>query len=176
MVFLLDKRLTFAWHIEEMILRANKSIWLITRLRKYLPRNSLLTIYKALIRPYLNYGDVVYDYPGNASFMQNLESVKYNASLAATWYFRGASRDKLYSKLGLESLADRWFYRRLIAFYKIINKKDLQYLINYIPTQDLISINLRKRPAIYSLNARIECYHNSFLLILSHSGKIWIVV
>ena len=69
---------------------------------------------------------MVYDYPGNASFMQKFESVKYNASLAATGYFRGTSRDKLYSKLGLESLADMRFYRRLIAFYKIINKKDLQ--------------------------------------------------
>ena len=74
----------------------------------------------------MDYGDVVYDYPGNASFMQKFESVKYNASLAATGYFRGTSRDKLYSKLGLESLADMWFYRRVIAFYKIINKKDLQ--------------------------------------------------
>ena len=74
----------------------------------------------------MDYGDVVNDYPGNASFMQKFESVKYNASLAATGYFRGTSRDKLYSKLGLESLADMWFYRRLIAFYKIINKKDLQ--------------------------------------------------
>ena len=68
--------------------------------------NKVLTIYKAFIRPHLDYGDVVYDYPGNASFMQKFESVKYNASLAATGYFRGTSRDKLYSKLGLESLAD----------------------------------------------------------------------
>ena len=87
---LLDKRLAFDRHVEEMILRANKGVGLITRLRRYLPRNSLLTIYKALIRPHLDYGDVVYDYPGNASFMQKLESAQYNASLAITisfsWY------------------------------------------------------------------------------------------
>ena len=148
---LLDKRLAFDRHVEEMILRANKGVGLITRLRRYLPRNSLLTIYKALIRPHLDYGDVVYDYPGNASFMQKLESVQYNASLAITGCFRGTSRDKLYSELGLESLADRRFYRRLIAFYKIVNKKAPQYLIDYLPTQDLASISLRKRPAIYPL-------------------------
>ena len=73
---LLDKRLVFDRHVEEMILRANKDIGLITRLRRYLPRNSLLTIYKAFIRPHLDYGDVVYDYPGNASFVQKLESVQ----------------------------------------------------------------------------------------------------
>ena len=66
---LLDKRLIFDCHIEEMILRANKGIGLTTRLRRYLPRNSLLTIYKTFIRPHLHYGDVVYDYTGNASFM-----------------------------------------------------------------------------------------------------------
>ena len=79
---LLDKRLVFDRHVEEMILRANKGIGLIIRLRRYLPRNPLLTIYKAFIRPHLDYGDVVYDYPGNTSFMQKLESVQYNASLA----------------------------------------------------------------------------------------------
>ena len=58
---LLDKRLAFDRHVEEMILKANKGVGLITRLRRYLPRNSLLTIYKAFIRPHLDYGDVVYD-------------------------------------------------------------------------------------------------------------------
>ena len=94
--------------------------------------------------------------------MQKLEPVQYNASLAITGCFRGTSRDKLYSELGLESLADRRFYRRLIAFYKIVNKKAPQYLIDYLPSQDLASINLRKRPAIYPLDARTERYRNSF--------------
>ena len=56
---LLDKRLAWDRHVEEMILRANKGIGRITRLRRYLQKNSLLTICKAFIRPYLNYGDVV---------------------------------------------------------------------------------------------------------------------
>ena len=76
--------------------------------------------------------------------------------------FSWSARDKLYSELVLESLADRRFYRRLIAFYKIVNKEAPQYLIDYLPTQDLASINLRKRPAIYALGARTEPYRNSF--------------
>ena len=71
-----DKRLAFDHHVEEMILRANKGIGLISRLCRYLRRNSLLTIYKVYISPHLDYGDVVYDYAGNASFMQKLESVQ----------------------------------------------------------------------------------------------------
>ena len=102
---LLDKRLAFDHYVEEIILRANKSIGLITKLHRYLSRNSLLTIHKAFIRPHLDYGDVVYDYPGNASFAQKLESVQYNVSLAIIGCFRGTFRDKLYPKLGLKSLA-----------------------------------------------------------------------
>ena len=67
---LLDKRLAFDRHVEDMILSVNKGIGFITRLRRYLPRNSLLTIYNAFIRSHLDYEDVVYDYPGNVSFMQ----------------------------------------------------------------------------------------------------------
>ena len=76
--------------------------------------------------------------------MHKLESVQYDASLAITGCFRGISRDKLQSELGLESLVDRQFYRRVIAFYKIVNKKIPQYLIDYLPTQDLAAISLRK--------------------------------
>ena len=99
---LLNKRLAFDCHAEEMILRVNKGMRLITRLRRYLPRNSLFTIYKTFIRPHLDYGDVVYDYTGDASFMQKLKSIQYNSSLAITGCFRSMSRDKLYSELVLK--------------------------------------------------------------------------
>ena len=37
-----------------------------------------------------------------------------------------------------------------------------QYLIDYLPTQDFASINLRKRPAIYPLDTRTERYCSCF--------------
>ena len=125
------------------------------------------------IRYHLDYGDVVYDYPGNASFIQKIESVQYNASLAIAGCFLGASWDKLYSELGFKSLADRWFYRRLIAFYKIVNKKAPEYLIDCLSTQYLASINFRKRPAVYTLDTRPERYRNIFFLTVPQNGAIW---
>ena len=92
---------------------------------------------------------MVYDSPGKVSFMQKLECVQYNASLAITGCFFGRSREQVYFELGLESLADTRFYRRLTFFHKIVSKKDPRYLIDYLPTQDLASVNVRKRPAIY---------------------------
>ena len=108
--------------------------------------------------------------------MQKLESVQYNTSLAITSYFRVTSTDKSYSELGLKSLAIRRFYGRLIAFYKIVTKKAPRYLIDYLPAQDLNSINHRKRSAIYPLETKTERYRNSFFLTISHNGTTWIVV
>ena len=105
---LLDNKLVFDRHLREQISKANKGIGLIKRLRKFLP---LLTIYKSFIRPHLDYGDIIYDIPGNESFSQKLESVQYNAALAITGCFCGTSREKLYSELGLESLSDRRYYK-----------------------------------------------------------------
>ena len=50
---LLDKRLVLDRHAEEITLRANKGIGLITRISRYLPRNSL-TIYKVFIKTHLD--------------------------------------------------------------------------------------------------------------------------
>ena len=76
-------------------------IGLILRLQKYLPRRALLDIYRAFVRPHLDYGDPLYDNPGTLSFMQGLKSVQYNAALAITSCIRGTSRERLYAELGV---------------------------------------------------------------------------
>ena len=158
----LDKKLVFGHLIGEKILKANKGIGSINRLRKFLPRDSLLTIYKAFVIPHLDYGDSIYDNPGNASFIERLEFIQYNASLVITGCFRGTSKEKLYSELGLECLADRCFCRRLCAFFKIVNGFAHMYLSNYLPAHNVASVSLRSRPQIYPLRARTEYYRNSF--------------
>ena len=78
-----------------------------------LPRSSLLAIYKSFVRPHLDYGDVIYDQPSNSSLSNKIESVQYNAVLAITSAIRGTSKEKLYQELGLESLRNRRWLRRM---------------------------------------------------------------
>ena len=73
-------------------------------------RNSLLTICKTFARPILNYADRMYDKPLIESFKDKLEMVQYNAALVIIGAIKGTSRDRIYRELGLESLAEwRWF-------------------------------------------------------------------
>ena len=62
-----------------------------------LPRNTLLTIYKAFIGPHLDYGDFLCDNLNNQNFQGKLEKVHYRACLAITRAIRGTSRERLYN-------------------------------------------------------------------------------
>ena len=96
------------------------------------PRNALLRIYKSFIRPHLDYVDVIYDKPNNASFKTKIENVQYGACVETTGAIQGTSRERLYHELGLEFLTDRRWIRKLVFFYKIVTGLSLQYLSHYL--------------------------------------------
>ena len=64
---LLDEKLNFKQYVDSAILKMNKGISVIKKLRHSLPRNSLLTIYKAFLWPLVDYGDIIYNQPQNLS-------------------------------------------------------------------------------------------------------------
>ena len=88
------------------------------KLYNFLPRQALVTIYKAFIRPNLDYGDVLYDQAFNNSFQAKMKSIQYNACLAIPQTFQGTSREKIYQELGLGSFQLRCWYRKLCLFHK----------------------------------------------------------
>ena len=69
----LDCKLNFEEHLKTIVNKINKTIGLLCKFQNFLPRKSLLTIYKSFIRPHLDYGDIIYDQSFNTSFHQRLE-------------------------------------------------------------------------------------------------------
>ena len=132
----LDCKLNFEEHLKTIINKIIKTIGLLRKFQNFLPRKSLLTIYKSFIRPHFDYGDIIYDQTYNTSFHQRLESLQYNAALAITGAIRGTSKEKLYNGLGLESLQNRRWYRKLSFLYKVIANKSPSYLFNMTPTKN----------------------------------------
>ena len=113
---ILDNKLNFREFLKNIWNKVNKTIELLRKLQNILPREPLLIIYKSFVRPHLDYSDVIYDQHYNNSFHQKLESIQYNAALAITGAIRGSSREKLYEELGLESLKQRRWFRKLLFF------------------------------------------------------------
>ena len=127
---ILDSKLIFDEHLKIVSLKISKTLGLLRKLHNLLPRSALITIYKAFVRPHLDYGDILSDQAYNMSFHHKLESIQYNACLAITGAIRGTSMEKLYQELGLESFQLRRWYRKLGMFYKIYKSKSPQYLLN----------------------------------------------
>ena len=67
----LDSKLSFNEYINDKIHQANKGVSLLRKLETILPRRAF-NIYKSFIRPLLDYADVIYDQPSNASFSKKL--------------------------------------------------------------------------------------------------------
>ena len=92
---ILDEKLSFTYHLNEISDKCMKNINILRKLRNFLPRRSLLTIYKSFIRSQLDYADVIYDQPYNTSFVNKIESIQYTSPFC----IRGIIRSKNISKL-----------------------------------------------------------------------------
>ena len=100
---------------------------------------ALLTIYKTFVRSHLDYADITHDKLFNDAFKEKLEKVQYSAALIITEAIKGTSRERLYKELGLESLCDRRWYRKLVFLYKIVKGLAPSYLQScLLPDNEII--------------------------------------
>ena len=121
---------------------------------------TLVLLIPHYVRPHLDYGDIIYDNSSNASLSQMIESVQYNVALAITGAIRGSSREKLYNELGLESLHDRRWYRKLCFYYKIKHNDCPLYLKELLPNVKSSGYSLRSNQSLYY--SRTERFKASF--------------
>ena len=56
-----DTKLDFSLNLKNVQNKVNKTIGLLRKLQDTAPRTSLITIFKSLISPHLDYGDIIYD-------------------------------------------------------------------------------------------------------------------
>ena len=100
---ILDEKLTFNDHIPSKLTTVNKLASTLRKIYHYIPRNSLVTIYKSFVRLHLAYANVIFDKPSIVTFSNEIGSAQRNAALAIAGTIRGTSKEKLYQKLGFEN-------------------------------------------------------------------------
>ena len=72
----LDHELNFKKHVNEKISTANKGIGVIKKLSNFVPRSTLLLVYKLYVRPHLDYADIINDQPLHESFIRSVDSIQ----------------------------------------------------------------------------------------------------
>ena len=85
----INNKLDFKEHINNTILKVDKSISVIRNLRHGFPLKLLVTIYNAFLRPLTHYEDNIYDQQQNYYFCEKLESVQYKTVLVIIGAIQG---------------------------------------------------------------------------------------
>ena len=159
LALILDSKLDYNEHIDNKIYKCNKIIGIMKRLSLILSSKRQLTICKSFGRLNLDYADITYDKPFNQCFKRKIETVQYEAVLVITGAIKGTSRDRLYQKLGLESLTDRRWSRRLFFSHKVIQG----LLPSYLQTHHNAEQQQNK---IKPIPERTKVFQNSFFFVL----------
>ena len=65
----LDKKLSFKEQFKDKFAKVNRGIEILKKLSGFLPRHSLITLYKSFIWPHLDYADI-YGQPNNLTIYE----------------------------------------------------------------------------------------------------------
>ena len=176
----LQSSLNFVKHLTEKVKKAKQIVGIMKHLNDLLPLKTLNQMYKSLVRPHLDYCDIIYHIPHTIRppsegcgislhhLMEFVEQIQYRAALAVTGAWQGTDRVKLYEELGWESLSDRRMLRRVLQLHKIVNGKTPSYLKEKLPPNRNVLINL---PNVFQEKRYgTDRYLNSFF---PDATKVW---
>jgi hypothetical protein len=158
-----NNTLTWTDHIGNLVTKASRCVGLLKRLSRDVPRQRIEILYKSMIRPLLEYADVIYDGSSDID-LDRLENTQRQAALTCSAAYKHTSHHKLLDELGWPLLSSRRKNHRLSIMFKIQNNTAPLYLQNACPplTRDRTTYNLRSNMNITTPQQRTSTYQNSF--------------
>ena len=119
---IIDSKLGFDQHFQSKINKANSLMYLIRRTFVYLHKENFLLLYKALIRPHLEYAHAVWS-PYLKKHIQALENVQRRATKLVP-EIKALSYEQRLFQLSLPTLAYRRARGDMIETYKLFHRYD----------------------------------------------------
>ena len=128
----LQNNMSWNTYVVEIYDKASKRLNMLKLFKFHLDRSTLRCLYKSLIRPLMEYADIVWDNctPGSSDL---LESVQYNAAKIITGAIKGTSARKLREELAWVKLETRRKIHKLSFLYKYVNGMTPSYISDLVP-------------------------------------------
>ena len=132
---LIDKNLRLTKHTEAQVGKANKLVGLIRRSYEHLDADSLVQLYKALVRPHLEYGHIIWPLTYKTD-LRKVENVQRSVTkMIPRLRGRPMSYEQRLETLKLPSIAYRRCRGDMIEVYKLLYGK-------YTTNSDLLRIKV----------------------------------
>ena len=161
---LIDKNLSWKYHIDAIATKISKNVGLIAKLRHYVPRKILLNFYKSLIQPYLPYGPPAWDQAGKT----HLNKILILQKRALRLLFFADVRDRVIP-LFLEAnvLPITFLYHECVSslMYDINSNNapiNMLHLFKEISSINSYNTRLSTSGNFYVQNSRLEMQKRSF--------------
>ena len=165
----IEETLSWSKHVEHIFKKVSPLLGLLKRIRDYADQDTLVTIYKALIQPHLDYGCVVWDGLDKCLVikLQRLQNRAARIITRSSWEIR--SKDILTS-LNWETLEKRRLKLKKKFMFKKLNGKAPKYMEDlFMRKEQRASVVLRNDENKLAVPfPRTDCLKKS----ISYSGAI----
>ena len=154
-----DEKLNFDSHIQKSINKANKILGIIKRTFSYLDKDIFLRLYKAMVRPHLEYANVVW-----SPFLKRQSSAIEKVQRRATkilHFLKEMNYEERLKVLKLPSLKSRRLRGDLILTYKILNNS-VDINTNMFFTSPALNITRKSTNKIFIKYSRTNIRKFSF--------------
>ena len=137
----IDAQLTWCKHVEEICKKASSAIGALKRVRPFIPKETVIQIYNALILPYFDYCSPIWDCL-SGYLSDKLQKLQNRAARVITKLPFDTNSNHLLTTLNWERLSIRRKKRKALMMYKTMNGHAPDYLQRLF-TQYYSNYNLR---------------------------------
>ena len=165
----IDQHLTWENHISMISKKIASGISAIKRIRYFVPREILLTVYNALVQPHFNYCSIVWG-NCNKGLSQKLQKLQNRAARIITFSGYDVDTDGIFKSLNWKKLDHQRMIDKCIFMYKTLNRLTPAYLTSkFIDRNDTTSYSLRNSENKLAVpQPHTEYFKRSF----SYSGAV----
>ena len=159
----LSRNMQWTSHIDRILERVNQRLGVLQCLKFSLSRDCLSHLYKTMILPIMDYGDVIYD-NCNEKNSHSLELVHNKAARMVSGAFFTTNVSRLLNEeLGWESLKSRRHRHKIYLFHRIIHGNVPSYLSDILSSSQLgVTRQTRRQNNIRPFLCKTRAYQDSF--------------
>lgn len=166
---ILDRKLTYKEHISEQLRKACAKASALRQLRKFIPQDVMICLYKAYILPHLEYCAPLLVGIGKG-LAQKMEDINYYILRTILGIPKGTPYEGLLKLANMKSLVDRRHYQSLVLLFKCMNNQGPGYISELFKLK-VVKYNLRgSGTRLEQPRFELEWFHKSFSYIIS---QLW---
>ena len=129
----LDEQLALETHANSLIQRVSNRVYQLTKIRSYVTKKAALLIYKNMILPVLEYGDI-FLHSASQKIRKKLQTLQNRALRCALGKDKYYSSDDLHTEARLLKLIDRRHMHMLLHMYQLAQMPDFKLWKSHQPT------------------------------------------